>query len=74
MGREALIFNLFNNGSGHHEAAWRLPGSYPLANLDVEYFEKLAQLAESVNFDSVFLGDHVSLDGSSRRPLGRSTR
>jgi FMN-dependent oxidoreductase (nitrilotriacetate monooxygenase family) len=68
---KSLIFNLFNNGTGHHEAAWRLPGSYPLANLDVEYFERLAQLAESVMFDSVFLADHVSLDAPARRPSGR---
>jgi FMN-dependent oxidoreductase (nitrilotriacetate monooxygenase family) len=69
--RQSLIFNLFNNGSGHHEAAWRLPGSSPLANLDVEYYERIAQLAESVMFDSVFLADHVSLDGPARRPSGR---
>ncbi|GIG88039.1 LLM class flavin-dependent oxidoreductase [Plantactinospora endophytica] len=66
-----LHFNLFNNGSGHHEASWRLPGSYPLANLDIEYHERLAQLAESVMFDSVFLADHVALEGAARRPAGR---
>ena len=69
--RKPLTFNLFNNGSGHHEASWRLPGSYPLANLDVEYFEKLAQLAEAVMFDSVFLADHVSLESAAYRPSGR---
>jgi len=66
-----LHFNLFNNGSGHHEAAWRLPGSHPRANLDIGYFERLAQLAESVMFDSVFLADHVSLENTARRPSGR---
>jgi hypothetical protein len=35
-----------------NEASWRLPGSYPLANLDIEYFERLARLAESMTFDS----------------------
>lgn len=66
-----LIFNLFLMDTGHHEASWRLPCSYPLANLDIEYFEKLAQLAESVTFDSVFLADHPSLEGGGRRPAGR---
>lgn len=66
-----LIFNLFNNGAGHHEAAWRLPGSDPLASLDIEYFERLAGLAESVCFDSVFLADHVALEDASRRPAAR---
>jgi FMN-dependent oxidoreductase (nitrilotriacetate monooxygenase family) len=66
-----LNFNLFMMDTGHHEASWRLPGSYPLANLDIEYFEKLAQLAESVTFDSVFLADHPSLQGTGRRPSGR---
>jgi FMN-dependent oxidoreductase (nitrilotriacetate monooxygenase family) len=66
-----LNFNLFIMDTGHHEASWRLPGSHPLANLDIEYFEKLAQLAESVTFDSVFLADHPSLQGTGRRPSGR---
>jgi FMN-dependent oxidoreductase (nitrilotriacetate monooxygenase family) len=69
--RRPLIFNLFMMDTGHHEASWRLPGSYPLANLDIEYFEKLARLAESVTFDSVFLADHPSLEGGGRRPSGR---
>jgi hypothetical protein len=49
-----MHFNLFIMDTGHHEASWRLPGSYPLANLDIEYFERLARLAESMTFDSPF--------------------
>ena len=52
-----MHFNLFMMDTGHHEASWRLPGSYPLANIDIEYFERMAQRAESVMFDSVFLAD-----------------
>jgi FMN-dependent oxidoreductase (nitrilotriacetate monooxygenase family) len=67
-----LHFNLFIMDTGHHEASWRLPGSYPLANLDIEYFENLARLAESVKFDSVFLADRPVLDDDpDRRPSGR---
>ena len=68
----AMHFNLFIMDTGHHEASWRLPGSYPLANIDIEYFERLAQLAESVTFDSVFLADSPVLHGEpGRRPSGR---
>lgn len=67
-----MHFNLFIIDTGHHEASWRLPGSYPLANIDIEYFERLAQLAESVTFDSVFLADSPVLQGDpERRPSGR---
>src|ERR1700735_5658132 len=67
-----MHFNLFMMDTGHHEASWRLPGSYPLANIDIEYFERMAQLAESVKFDSVFLADTPALQGeSARRPAGR---
>ncbi len=64
----AMNFNLFIMDTGHHEASWRLPGSYPLANIDIEYFERLAQLAESVTFDSVFLADSAVLQGDPRAP------
>jgi FMN-dependent oxidoreductase (nitrilotriacetate monooxygenase family) len=68
----AMHFNLFIMDTGHHEASWRLPGSYPLANIDIEYFERLARLAESVTFDSVFLADSPVLQGDpDRRPSGR---
>jgi FMN-dependent oxidoreductase (nitrilotriacetate monooxygenase family) len=67
-----MHFNLFMMDTGHHEASWRLPGSYPLANIDIEYFERMAQRAESVMFDSVFLADTPALQGeSARRPAGR---
>jgi FMN-dependent oxidoreductase (nitrilotriacetate monooxygenase family) len=62
-----MHFNLFIMGTGHHQAAWRLPGTYPLANTDVAYFERLAQVAESVTFDSIFLADSVALQGDPRR-------
>ena len=67
-----MHFNLFIMDTGHHEASWRLPGSYPLANLDIDYFENLARLAESVAFDSIFLADSPVLLGEpGRRPAGR---
>ena len=67
----AMHFNLFIMDTGHHEASWRLPGSYPLASIDIGYFERLARLAESVTFDSVFLADSPVLHSDpERRPSG----
>jgi FMN-dependent oxidoreductase (nitrilotriacetate monooxygenase family) len=67
-----MHFNLFIMDTGHHEASWRLPGSSPLANTDIEYFEKVARLAEAAKFDSVFLADSpVLLGNPGRRPTGR---
>jgi FMN-dependent oxidoreductase (nitrilotriacetate monooxygenase family) len=67
-----MHFNLFIMDTGHHEASWRLPGSYLFANTDIEYFERLAQRAESVTFDSIFLADSPQLQGDpGRRPVGR---
>ena len=40
-----MHFNLFMMNTRHPEASWRLPGSYPLANIDIEYFERMAQRA-----------------------------
>ncbi len=66
------MFNLFIMDTGHHEASWRLPGSQPLADIDVEYHERLARIAEAAKFDSVFLADSPVLWNSpGRRPSGR---
>jgi len=67
-----MHFNLFIIDTGHHEASWRLPGSQPLAHIDVGYHERLAQVAEGAKFDSVFLADSPVLWNSpGRRPSGR---
>jgi FMN-dependent oxidoreductase (nitrilotriacetate monooxygenase family) len=67
-----MHFNLFIIDTGHHEASWRLPGSDPLANTDVEYYERLARTAEAAKFDSVFLADSPVLwNDPGRRPSGR---
>ena len=69
---QVLHFNLFLMDTGHHEASWRLPGSHPLADIDVEYFERLARLAEAATFDSVFLADSPVLWASpAPAPSGR---
>ncbi|KFC75983.1 Nitrilotriacetate monooxygenase component A [Bosea sp. LC85] len=60
MTRE-LHLNLFINGRGHHEAAWRHDGSTRQALTDVAYYRDLALAAEKARLDSVFFADHVAL-------------
>ncbi|MFG3116712.1 LLM class flavin-dependent oxidoreductase [Streptomyces sp. NPDC048197] len=64
-----LHLNAFLSSVGHHEAAWRLPESDPLADTDIEYYQHLARVAERGKLDSLFLADHPGLWGDiSRRP------
>src|SRR5258708_23937942 len=67
--KRQLHFNAFLMGSGHHEAAWRLPASDPFANTDLGHWRGLAQIAERAAFDSVFLADSPALwNSAEHRP------
>ena len=48
---------------GHYRHAWRLSHSDPTAYLDVDYFVRLAKIAEDAGIDAVFLGDAPALRG-----------
>jgi FMN-dependent oxidoreductase (nitrilotriacetate monooxygenase family) len=64
-----LHLNLFIHGRGHHEAAWRHPGSSTLPLTDIRYYADLAQKAEAGLFDSVFLADTLAVgDDVARAP------
>jgi FMN-dependent oxidoreductase (nitrilotriacetate monooxygenase family) len=56
-----MHINLFIQGRGHHEAAWRHPKSSPLPLTDIRYIVELAQKAEGGCFDSIFLADVLGL-------------
>ena len=56
-----MHLNLFIQGRGHHEAAWRHPKSSPLALTDISYTVELAQKAEAHFFDAIFLADVLGL-------------
>src|SRR5256885_15986224 len=61
----------FLMGVGHHEAAWRLPGSDPFAHVDVAHYQNLARIAERGKLDSLFLADGPVLRNDlGRRPAG----
>ncbi len=69
--QQHLHLNAFVFDIGHHEAAWRLPESDPLATTDIDHYIAVAGLAEAAGFDSVFFQDVPALLGDPRyRPLG----
>lgn len=67
-----MNLNVFLSGLGHHESAWRLPHVNPGSNVDVEYYQRLAQIAERGKLDSVFFADIPSIGlHPARRPVER---
>ncbi|MFE6857703.1 NtaA/DmoA family FMN-dependent monooxygenase [Nocardia sp. NPDC057668] len=46
---------------GHFRHAWRAEHADPLAYLDIDYFQRLARIAEAAKIDAVFLGDGPAL-------------
>lgn len=63
-----LHLNAFLMTAGHHEAAWRLPESDPVAATGLDHFIELARIAERGGFDSLFLADSPVLQNPARRP------
>lgn len=61
-----LNLNLFIYPGGHHEAAWRYPGSQPERLSEVSYYTELAQKAEAAKLDAIFFADGPSLPESIR--------
>lgn len=57
MSSRKLHLNAFLHDVGHHEAAWRLPESDPRAGEDVDFYIRLARLAEAAKLDSIFFAD-----------------
>ena len=55
---------------GHFRQAWRLPHADPLAYLDIDYFQRLARIAEEASIDAVFLGDGPALRGEIEEAPG----
>jgi FMN-dependent oxidoreductase (nitrilotriacetate monooxygenase family) len=64
-----MHINLFLQGVGHHEAAWRLPGARAEAQLGFEHYRHAAAVAEAGKLDSVFLADSLATGTDVRRNL-----
>jgi FMN-dependent oxidoreductase (nitrilotriacetate monooxygenase family) len=66
-----IHLNAFIHDVGHHEAAWRLPESDPFAPTDIDFYIRIAQLAEAGKLDSIFFADAPVLMASPEfRPAG----
>jgi FMN-dependent oxidoreductase (nitrilotriacetate monooxygenase family) len=64
-----MSINLFMHGSGHHEAAWRLPASRPGTPLDLEHYRHATTIAENAKLDSIFFADGLATGMDVRRNL-----
>lgn len=54
-----LHLNLFLAPRGHHEGAWRHPGTNHKALTDLDLYVEAARIAETAKFDAVFLADSL---------------
>ncbi len=75
QGRSHIGLNVFFRAFGHHPGAWRHPDSPSSGQPDLNYWVKLARLAEAAKFDAVFVADFVGqaggqLDELAFQPLG----
>jgi N-acetyl-S-(2-succino)cysteine monooxygenase len=61
-----LHLNAFLMGTGHHEAAWRLPESRPQDALTAEHYIELARIAERGKLDSIFFADGLAVGPNLR--------
>src|SRR5699024_9608174 len=68
MNTRQLHFNAFLYGCGHHQAAWRLPGSSVEQLGEITYYERLAQTAEAGLFDAIFFADGQSVSNPAVGP------
>jgi FMN-dependent oxidoreductase (nitrilotriacetate monooxygenase family) len=66
----SLTLNLFLHHAGHHEAAWRHPGSRPEALFTPEYYVDLARRAEAAKLDAVFFADGPALGAVEHNAVG----
>jgi FMN-dependent oxidoreductase (nitrilotriacetate monooxygenase family) len=69
-GAKQLHLNLNFLNAGTFASAWRWPQSTPSDYADVQYYVRVAQLAERGTFDSIFLADFPALsDRPEYRPF-----
>jgi FMN-dependent oxidoreductase (nitrilotriacetate monooxygenase family) len=61
-----MNLNVFVHVGGHHEAAWRYPGTDTKRPLDIRAHQELAQKAEAAKFDALFFSDHPVLPENIR--------
>ncbi|MFE5670099.1 NtaA/DmoA family FMN-dependent monooxygenase [Agromyces sp. NPDC056523] len=63
-GRRQLHLGLMFWATGTHTAGWRYPGSKADGAYDIEFIQRVTQVAEAAKFDFLFLGDRLATDPS----------
>jgi FMN-dependent oxidoreductase (nitrilotriacetate monooxygenase family) len=60
--KRELHFGLMFWANGTHPSGWRMPTAHETAPFDIEFLQKVTQIAESAKFDFLFLGDRLASD------------
>lgn len=72
---EKMHLGLFMYPTGHHIAAWRMPGSVADAGVNFKHYVDIARMAEAAKFDMIFLADSATIGSADPKSLYRiSTR
>lgn len=72
MAAKQLRLGAFLRPVSIHTGAWRYPGAWPDANLNVAAYKRFAQTLERGRFDALFLADHMALLNMPMEALRRS--
>ncbi len=68
---DKMRLGLFINPTGHHQAAWRHPSSDADANVSLDHYINVAQVAEAAKFDAIFLADNQGMRTGAPEVLSR---
>ncbi|GEN34420.1 LLM class flavin-dependent oxidoreductase [Aneurinibacillus danicus] len=63
--KRQIKLSAFLVGTGMHVASWRHPHAQADASIDIDYYKKLAQIAEKGKFDMVFIADSLAINEES---------
>lgn len=62
MSQRELHFGLMFWANGTHPSGWRMPTAHETAPFDIEFLQRVTQIAEGAKFDFLFLGDRLASD------------
>ena len=68
---DRMRLGLFINPTGHHQAAWRHPGSTADAAINLSHYIDIARRAEEAKLDAIFLADNQGMRAGSAEVVGR---
>jgi FMN-dependent oxidoreductase (nitrilotriacetate monooxygenase family) len=60
-----IVLSAYLVGTGMHAASWRLEHAEPGASIDIDYYRRLARIAERGKFDMAFLADSLAINEQS---------